>query len=137
MKALLRVVATTALLLAAVHAFAQETDIVDRWYQALLKADRAALSELLADDATIRLEDIGVTQTKAEFIASMDEWEAAVSGATIRHTVESTVGDTTTVLACYDFPTSKMLMRETFTTRDGRIVANTQVTVGDGACGSP
>lgn len=137
MKALLRVVATAALLLAAVHAFAQETDIVDRWYQALLKADRAALSDLLADDATIRLEDIGVTQTKAEFIASMDEWEAAVSGATIRHTVESQEGDTTTVLACYDFPTSKMLMRETFKTRGGRIVANTQVTVGDGACGSP
>lgn len=136
MKALLRVVATAALLV-AVQAFAQDNDIVDRWYQALLKADRAALAELLADDATIRLEDIGVTQTKAEFIASMDEWEAAVSGATIRHTVESTAGDTTTVLACYDFPTSKMLMRETFTTRDGRIVANTQVTVGDGACGSP
>lgn len=117
--------------LSAVQALAQQS-VIDRWYDALLKADRAVLSELLADDATIKLDDLGVTQSKAEFIASMDEWQAAAKGAAIRHRIESQAGDTTIVLACYDFPGNDMTMRETFTTKDGRIVANTQSTVGDG-----
>lgn len=121
-------------LLVAFEAHAQE-HVISRWYTALLRVDRAALSELLSDNATIRLDDIGITQTKAEFIRSMDEWEAAVEGAAIRHKVESAVGEVTTVLVCYDFPSNEMLMRETFTTRGERIVANTQVTIGDGCNG--
>lgn len=129
------VVLAVAICAVPLQALAQQS-IIDRWYEALLKADRAALSELLADDATITLDDLDVTQTKAEFIASMDEWETAAKGARIRHKIESEVGDTTMVLACYDFPGNDMTMREMFTTRDGRIVANTQSTVGDG-CEAP
>lgn len=139
MKAVRAIVAGAVLAVAVCaapfHVLAQQS-IIDRWYDALLKADRVALSELLADDATITLDDLDVVQTKAEFIASMDEWQTAAKGATIRHKIESEVGDTTMVLACYDFPGNDMTMREMFTMRDGRIVANTQSTVGDG-CEAP
>lgn len=126
----IRVMVVCVALFTAFQALAQES-IVDRWYAALLQADRAELSELLADDATIRLDDLGVTQSKDEFIASMDEWQSAVKGAAIRHRVESEVGDTVAVLTCYDFPNNDMAMRETFTTKDDRIVANTQMTIGE------
>lgn len=127
---LIQTMAAAAAMFAALEAVAQES-VVDRWYDALLVADRAALSELLARDATIRLDDLGVTQTKEEFIASMDEWQTAVKGAKIRHRVESEMGDTVAVLTCYDFPNNDMTMRETFTTKDGLIVANTQMTIGE------
>lgn len=127
---MIRTMAAAAVMFAALEAVAQES-IVDRWYAALLQADRAALMELLTDDATIRLDDLGVTQSKDEFIASMNEWQSAVKGAAIRHRIDSEAGDTVAVLACYDFPNNDMAMRETFTTRDGRIVANTQMTIGE------
>ncbi|MBT1157860.1 nuclear transport factor 2 family protein [Aminobacter anthyllidis] len=130
----IRTMAAALALLATVSAVAQES-IVDRWYAALLKADAPALSQLLADNATIRLDDIGVTQSKAEFIASMDEWQAAVKGAKIRHKIEAEMGDTVVVRTCYDFPNNDMTTRETFTTRSGVIVANTQMTIGENCDG--
>ena len=65
----IRTMVVALALLTSASAVAQES-IVDRWYAALLKADGPALSELLANDATIRLDDIGVTQSKAEFMPS-------------------------------------------------------------------
>ncbi|MDR7221317.1 DUF4440 domain-containing protein [Aminobacter aminovorans] len=129
-----RTIATVLALLATAGAVAQES-VVDRWYQALLKADGPALSQLLADNATIRLDDIGVTQSKSEFIASMDEWQTAVKGANIRHKIEAEMGDTVVVRTCYDFPNNDMTTRETFTTRSGLIVANTQMTIGENCDG--
>lgn len=130
----IRTMAAALALLATVSAIAQES-VVDRWYAALLKADGPALSQLLADDATIRLDDIGVTQSKAEFIASMDEWQSAVKGAKIHHKIETEMGDTVAVRTCYDFPNNDMTTRETFTTRSGLIVANTQMTIGENCDG--
>ncbi|AWC21726.1 SnoaL-like domain protein [Aminobacter sp. MSH1] len=130
----IRAMAVALALLVTVSGVAQES-IVDRWYAALLKADGAALSELLAENATIRLDDIGVTQSKQEFLASMDEWQSAVKGATIRHKVEAEMGDTVAVRTCYDFPNNDMTTRETFTTKDGLIVANTQMTIGENCDG--
>lgn len=123
----------TALLLAALAgpAFADPAAVVDRWYDALLKADRAALAALLADDAVIRLNDLGLEQDQAAFIASMDEWESAVQGATIRHRIENATGDTATVLACYDFPDNDILMRETFRIAGDEVAESTQDTVAD------
>ncbi|KQU73098.1 hypothetical protein ASC75_05405 [Aminobacter sp. DSM 101952] len=130
----IRAMAAALALLATVSAVAQES-IVDRWYAALLKADGVALSAMLADNATIRLDDIGVTQTKQEFLASMGEWQVAVKGATIRHKIEAEMGDTVAVRTCYDFLNNDMTMRETFTTKDGVIVANTQMTIGENCDG--
>lgn len=109
--------------------------VIDRWYKALLAVDRPTLTELLADNAVIRLEDLGITQTKTEFITSMDEWQQAVTGADIKYRVESEDGASTTVLACYDFPDNDILMRETFVTAGGRISESIQGTVAESCAG--
>jgi len=125
-----RVFVTAALLLSTiVRASADDGAVIDRWYSALLVADRTELSELLADDVRMKLNDIGVIQTKQDFIASIDEWQGAVAGATIRHRIEKSENGETTVLACYDFPSNDMLMRETFTVAGGHITASTQTAV--------
>ncbi|WP_246679303.1 nuclear transport factor 2 family protein [Mesorhizobium sp. B2-6-2] len=111
------------------RASADDGAIIDRWYSALLAADRTELSELLADGVRMKLNDIGVGQTKQDFIASIDEWQGAVAGAAIRHRIEKSENGETTVLACYDFPGNDMLMRETFAIAGGRIVASTQTAV--------
>ncbi|TPN90151.1 nuclear transport factor 2 family protein [Mesorhizobium sp. B1-1-5] len=125
-----RFLLAVALLMSTVaRASADDGAIIDRWYSALLAADRTELSELLADDVRMKLDDIGVVQTKQDFIASIDEWQGAVAGAAIRHRIEKSKNGETTVLACYDFPSNDMLMRETFTIAGGRIIASTQTAV--------
>jgi len=117
------------LLSSVIGASADDGAIIDRWYSALLVADRSELRELLADDARMKLDDIGVVQTKQDFIASIDEWQGAVAGAAIRHRIEKSANGETTVLACYDFPGNDTLMRETFVVAGGRIIASTQTAV--------
>lgn len=121
--------AATLLLCTIGRASADDGAVIDRWYSALLVADRTELSELLADDVRMKLDDIGVVQFKEDFIASIDEWQGAVAGAAIRHRVEKRENGQTTVLACYDFPNNDTLMRETFTVAGGRITASTQTAV--------
>jgi hypothetical protein len=121
--------AATLLLCTIGRASADDGAVIDRWYSALLVADRTELSDLLADDVRMKLDDIGVVQTKQDFIASIDEWQGAVAGAAIRHRVEKRENGQTTVLACYDFPNNDTLMRETFTVAGGRITASTQTAV--------
>lgn len=121
--------AATLLLCTIGRASADDGAVIDRWYSALLVADRTELSDLLADDVRMKLDDIGVVQTKQDFIASIDEWQGAVAGAAIRHRVEKRENGQTTVLACYDFPYNDTLMRETFTVAGGRITASTQTAV--------
>jgi hypothetical protein len=111
-------------------AIAQQS-VIDDWYAALAVPDWSRLDALLAPDARIRLTDLGVEQSKAEFITALDEWETAVAGATIRHRLEATDGETTTVLACYDFPANDVLMRELFRIRNGSIVENEQAVVAE------
>jgi len=118
------------LLLSAVAAHADEA-VIDRWYAALLKTDRAALSELLTDDARINLADLGVVQTKQEFISSMDEWEGAVAGGKIRHRIAKSEGGVVTVIACYDCPANDMLMQETFALTGEHITATSQAAMAE------
>lgn len=125
---------TAALLLAAGGARA-DNQVIERWYAALLTADRDTLAELLSDDARISLDDLDVIQDKQEFLGSMDEWENAVAGASIRHRVEKQDEGVTTVMVCYDFPDNRMLMQETFAVSDGRITASSQAEVADNCDG--
>lgn len=129
-QALAAILGTLALTLSPLPAAADEA-LVERWYQALLAVDRDGLSSLLADNATIKLTDLEVEQSKSEFIASMDEWQVAAEGASIRHRIVETQGAVTTVLACYDFPGNDMLMQETFTVSGSLVVENTQATVAE------
>ena len=123
-----------ALLLAATMlspAFADDKAVVDAWYAAGLKADRGQLAQLLADDAVVKLEDLGLEQSRGDFIGSMDEWATAVEGAQIRHKLEKDEDGVATVIACYDFPDNDILMRETFRIAGDKITESTQVTVAD------
>ena len=120
---------------AAMPARADEAAVIDRWYAALLASDRAGLSDLLAEDARIRLADIGVEQDKREFIASMDEWQGAVAGAAIRHRIEKSENGVTSVIVCYDFPANDLLTRETFALAGERITASSQASVADSCDG--
>ncbi|TIW41110.1 MAG: nuclear transport factor 2 family protein, partial [Mesorhizobium sp.] len=115
-----------ALFFSVLAARADDGALIDRWYSALLVADRTELSDLLADDVRIKLDDLGVVQTKQEFIASIDDWQGAVAGAAIRHRIEKSEAGVTTVIACYDFPNNDMLMHETFSVAGNRITASTQ-----------
>ncbi|UCI30609.1 nuclear transport factor 2 family protein [Mesorhizobium sp. B4-1-4] len=127
---------TAAALLAAISAArADDGAIINRWYSALLVADRTELSELLADDVRIKLDDLGVVQSKQEFIVSIDEWKSAIAGAAIRHRIEKSEGGVTTVIACYDFPDNDMLMQETFAVTDNRITASSQAAIAENCDG--
>lgn len=116
---------------ATTSALANDGAVVDRWYAALLAADRAGLSELLSDDAHIDLADLGIQQDKQEFLGSIDEWEASVKGAAIRHRIEKNEGATSIIIVCYDFPGNDVLMRETFEISGGRIAASSQAAVAE------
>lgn len=120
-----------ALLIAIIAARADDRALISRWYSALLVADRTELSDLLTDDVRIKLDDLGIVQSKQEFIASMDEWEGAVAGAAIRHRIEKSEGGVTTVVACYDFPNNDKLMHETFAVTDDRITASSQAAIAE------
>ncbi|MEP6565096.1 MAG: nuclear transport factor 2 family protein [Mesorhizobium sp.] len=123
--------AIAALLFSIVSARADEGAIIDRWYSALLVADRTELSDLLADNVQIKLDDLGIVQNKQEFIASIDDWQSAVAGAAIRHRIEKTEAGVTSVIACYDFPSNDMLMQETFAIAGNRITASSQAAIAE------
>lgn len=129
------VFAVVALLFSLTPARADDGAIIDRWYSALLVADRTELSELLADDVRIKLDDLGVVQSKQEFLASIDEWKGAVAGAAIRHRIEKSEAGVTTVIACYDFPNNDMLMQETFAVTGNRITASSQAALAENCDG--
>lgn len=77
---MLRLFLTIAMLLAlAMPSMADDTAeaLVERWYAALIAADRAQFNDLLTNDATIVLEDIELEQNKQEFLNSLGEWENA------------------------------------------------------------
>src|SRR5438552_17165099 len=79
-----RFVLAAALLSSAMaRASADEDVVIKRWYSALLVADRTELSELLAGELRMKLDDIGVVQDKQDFIASIHEWRGALYCPTI------------------------------------------------------
>jgi hypothetical protein len=127
-------ISSAALLLSSAVAFpsfADEAAVIDRWYKALLVADRAGLSNLLSADARIKLTDLGIEQDRQEFIASMDEWQASAKGATIRHRLEKSEDGVATVIVCYDFPNNDLLTQETFAVTGERITASSQAIVAE------
>lgn len=108
-----------------------ENALVERWYTALEKIDRAAFGDLLADSAKVTLGDLDIIQTKAEFIASLDEWQDAMKGATIRHAVDNDEEGLITVSVCYKFSDNESLTREVFAFEGGKIISSEQETIAD------
>ena len=106
-----------------------------RWYAALQASDEPAISALLADNAVILLEDIGIEQTKAEFVASLGEWRDAIDGGKVEFKIEATGAEGITTLVCYRFPESPMTVREVFTFTGEQIAKSTQAQVADNCDG--
>jgi len=108
-----------------------ETDILDRWYVLLGKADATGLAGLLSPKARIKLEDIGTTQTKREFLESMEEWREAIDGGSIRYRIEATSAGTATALVCYQFKSNDLMTKEVFRIASGLITQSVQTTVAE------
>ncbi len=130
MKQLFTALALCALSTASFAADGAEA-IVEKWYVALEAVDRAAFEAIIADDAVITLNDLETDQTKREFIESLDEWQDAMQGASIRHKIETSTADAASVLVCYTFPDNETLGRETFRIAAGQIKESVQTTIGD------
>lgn len=107
------------------------TRTIDKWYAALTAVDRGSFEMLISDRAVIKLEDIGVEQNKAEFIESLDEWEDAMKGATIRHQIVGQNGNMLSVNACYTFSGNENLNREDFRIEAGKIIESVQTKLAD------
>lgn len=108
----------------------EQTTIGD-WYTALASVNRVDIANLLSDKATITLGDLDIEQNKSEFIASLDEWEDAMKGSSIRHAIQSDADGVLTVLVCYKFPDNEALGREVFTFEAAKILTSAQETVAE------
>lgn len=130
MMRLLRMAAFAFLMLATLPAKAEPRDILERWYGALQTGDEAAIAALLSDDAIFALEDIGIEQTREEFLESLPEWREAISGGSLRWKLED-AGSPATALVCYRFADSEVEVREVFTFSGERIARSLQTEVGE------
>ena len=111
------------------------SSLIDNWYAALVAADEATLAAMLDPEVKIRLLDLNVVQTKAEYVASLAAWEKAANGLTLRHRIVATDSDITTMLACYEFPSNAVLMSETFKIDNNLITENVQRVVAESCDG--
>lgn len=109
-------------------------ETLDRWYDALRQDDRTAIGELLAEDATVELRDLGIVQTRQEFIDSLDQWAEANDGAEILARPEAGAEGMVAVEVCYRFASNETLIRESFDLIDGRIHRSVQEEIA-GGCG--
>ena len=82
--------------------------------------------ELIADNAQIILKDLGIEQTKSEFISALDEWENTTRDASIVYRYETIEDGTATVLVCYHFKSNEQLNLEKFTYAEGLITGSVQ-----------
>ena len=121
----------------AASASDDEKALTSRWYEALSTINRTEIAALLSDKAKINLGDLDIVQTKAEFISSLDEWEYAMKGSTIRHAVESDKDGVLTELVCYKFPDNESLTRESFSFDAGKIIESNQETLSDSCAEFP
>ncbi len=108
-----------------------EKALVERWYTALGAVNRAEFADILSEKAKITLGDLDIIQTKAEFITSLDEWEDAMKGATIRHENDSDAEGLITVSVCYKFPDNEALGREVFAFEGGKVISSEQETIAE------
>jgi hypothetical protein len=110
--------------------------LMDRWYESLAAADGEALAAIMDGNAEIVLNDIGIVQSKGEFLESMSEWGDAIAGGTISHRI--TGGDLSsglTLQVCYRFTSGEQMNAEAFAFKDGRILRSEQTKTADECSG--
>ena len=124
--------------LAAPVLAAPASPVLEKWYPALFDADADALAALLADNAEIHLDDLGIVQTKAEFLESLGEWQDSTDGARFDWKLDPDAAlseSEATALVCYRFPSNELMTRESFTFAEGRITGSVQTTAGESCDG--
>lgn len=116
------------LILSTVVSVSQDNlpDTVQNWFDGLRNAHANTFEEILTDNAMIELGDLGISQTKAEFIASLDQWKQVHRSAIITTKLASTDKSLIEVNVCYKFPSNEVYNRETFELIDGKISKSIQ-----------
>lgn len=96
---------------------------VQAWFVALTKVTHPGFKKLIAEDAKIELRDLGIVQTRQEFLDSLDEWEDATKGAILLTQMISSKDGTDIIRVCYRFENNEQLNRETYHYADGKITS--------------
>ena len=115
------------MLFASQIAIAENTDLVSKWYSALETSNREVFKELLADDAVLNLNPLEITQTKAEYIEALDNWDIVAKDLTLIIKDVNSNGETKVAAnVCYRFSGNSFLNEERFVFLDGKITNFTQ-----------
>ena len=104
---------------------------ITAWFETLQADDAGALDKLLADDAVIELRDLGISQTKSEFIDSLDQWTQLNGDAKILKGAATTSGKQTSLNVCYRFASNEVMNRETFFIENGQITKSVQERISE------
>ena len=111
------------------------TKPVGQWFEALQKGDAETIGQIVSENATIELRDLGITQTRTEFIDSLDQWVELNSGATILTRQVSVSDGVVVVEVCYRFASNETYNRESYKVADGLITSSVQEKIGDSCTG--
>lgn len=121
-------------LLVPTSAYAEDDQslVLKSWYQALLPVDRDTISKHLTDDAVVELKDYDIVQSKSDFIESLDSWEDAIEGGSIKYKMKDlTPGGAMRTHVCYVFSSNELMTEEIFTFSNGKIMNSVQVTIAE------
>ncbi len=108
----------------------QMPEPVLKWFAALGAVDRPAFVELISEDAVIALKDLGVEQTRDEFIAALDEWERTTRDAVILSRLVEIGEGEAVVEVCYRFSQNEQFNVETFFHSADQITGSVQESRG-------
>ncbi len=104
---------------------------VQAWFIALTKVNHPGFEKIIAQGTLIELRDLGITQSREEFLASLDEWEDATKGAILLLQVVSSNDGVDIIDVCYRFESNEQLNRETYSYAEGKITHVVQEMLGD------
>ena len=105
-----------------------EGELLARWYSLLGAANGSALSGLMASNARVERSDLGITQTKKEFIDSI---ASIIEGGSVRYRLERESANAAVALVCYQFSSNERLTRESFTFARGLVATSVQNKIAD------
>ena len=95
-------------------------------------ADADLFETLIADTAVIELKQLGIVQTKAEFIDSLEAWQQASKDLEITYEWEGIDATSASAEVCYRFPSNAFTNLEIFTVQEDRIVRQEQTRMQEG-----
>ena len=113
-------------------AVAEEKPIIERWYSALEQSQRSEFEALLSADAVIELKQLGITQTKEEFIESLNHWKTISKDLAITFEWEGIDATSASAEVCYRFPDHSFTNLEIFVVQNGLVVRQEQQRMKEG-----